>query len=486
MNALHLREPRTHEVLGTMSGLGFTGSFHEWQDGDKQRRDERLGLRTDRELRVGDRLWIQNAAGEVRELRGLVARRQVTQDFIDSDAFAFHPRDVQLLGEAHLSDGRSVYRLLVSPPGGEQYTVGLDTKTWLIDQISYLDHHSPETFTYSDYRVTDGMLVPYTEVQSNGDSAFDITSRVTQVIVNEPIAPSVFAPLLPAVVTNAVPASVPYQEDGGLIFTEVTIEGKTFHFLIDSGSQGYVLDPRTAQALGLHPQGSLEIRGIERTPSLGVVDLPTLYVGGVAFPSGIASVVDLGHIVEGKMRVDGVLGYAFFAAAELRMDPDRNLLTIARPGTLAPEGVKIPVDTDRELVEIHAKLDSEEARFIVDTGDTSELLVFTSFLKAHPGAVRYVGHPFLANHGIGGSTSAIGTMVDDLEIGPYHMYNRYASVILANAGAFADRSDGGNIGYGTLRNFVMTFDLVNHALYLRPDAMFNDGRFRSGEPVTIP
>ncbi|MEO9169878.1 MAG: hypothetical protein ABI282_00960, partial [Candidatus Baltobacteraceae bacterium] len=65
------------------------------------------------------------------------------------------------------------------------------------------------------------------------------------------------------------------------------------------------------------------------------------------------------------------------------------------------------------------------------------------------------------------------------KIGPYHLYNRNANVMLASAGAFADRNDGGNIGFGVLRNFVTTFDLANHALYLQKARQFDDGRGRT-------
>ncbi|MHB8146929.1 MAG: hypothetical protein ACYDGM_06675, partial [Vulcanimicrobiaceae bacterium] len=62
--------------------------------------------------------------------------------------------------------------------------------------------------------------------------------------------------------------------------------------------------------------------------------------------------------------------------------------------------------------------------------------------------------------------------------GPFRMFNRFASVVFSKHGAFADRNDAGNIGYGTLQNFVMTFDLANRALYLDRARAFDDGRYR--------
>lgn len=477
--ALHLHDPSTHETLGTLSGIGLSGIFHEWQDGSKQRRDETLGIRTQRVLRVGDHLWMQNTSGEIRELHGLVARRQITEDFIDSAAFASHPEDVSFVDRATLPDGRTVYHLRVSPPKGEPYVVGIDVATYLIDDKSYVDGDRPRTTTYGDYRVVGGLLVPYLEIDSNGDHKYDVASHVTSVVVNQPIAADIFKPLSSLTVSNERPVTIPFDELGGLPFVHVTIAGKTYQFLLDSGAQGIVLDTHVAKDLKLAPQGSIEIRGAGRIASQGVVETPALQLGGVTVPSDIATVLELGSIVKSSIELDGIIGYPLFGGAEIRFDPDEHTVTIAKPGTLPVLGNKFDVDTDRELPEITASADNTDARFVVDTGNANEVLVFKAFMDEHPGVISFVGHGFVSNRGVGGSAAAVGATLDDLKIGPYHLYNRNANVMLASAGAFADRNDGGNIGFGVLRNFVTTFDLANHALYLQKARQFDDGRGRT-------
>ncbi len=436
-------------------------------------------MRTHRTLRVGDHLWVQNSSGETRELTGLLARRQVTQDFIDSGDFAHHPEDVHVLGRAVLPDGRSVYRLRVTPPKGESYVVGIDTTTWLVDEETFIDHDSPFSLIYGDYHVVDGYLVPFTEVDSNGDHAYDVTAHVQHVIVDKPIDPRIFAALRPVTVETAKPVTTAIEEADRLFFADVTIAGKHFNFLIDSGSQADVIDPRVALALGLKPQGAVEVTGAARTASEGVVALPDLSVGGVAFPAHVATVLGLGNVLGGAAPLDGVLGYPFFAAAELRIDPTRSTMTIAEPGALPVDGERIAVDTDRELPEIHASVNGQDARVVVDTGDTQELLLFKHFLDTHQGIITYAGNRAVLNRGIGGSTNSVGVIVSDLALGSVHLYNRYTNVILASSGAFADRNDGGNVGLGTLKNFVVTFDLANKAIYLQKAQGFDDGRFRS-------
>lgn len=490
IKAMHLREPRTHETTGSVEGLGVKGAFHEWQDGARQRRDDTIGIRTQREMRIGDRLYVQNSNGDVRELHGLLARRQVTEDFVDSSAFAYHPEAVQLIGATVLADGRDAYRLRVTPPSGEPYNIALDAKSWMVDEKSYLDGDAYETITYNDYHVVDGMLVPFLEVQSSGDHAFDITTHVDHVIVNQPIPSDVFVPFTPTVVDVAQPVTVRLEKQGGLLFTRVRIHDKTFSFVVDSGAQGIVLDTATAHELGMLPQGELEIRGTGRTPGRGLVPLAEVKVGDATLPVHVASVVDLGRIVQGPLSIEGILGYPFFAAAEVRIDPDRLTMTIAKPSALNVDGEKVDLDTDRELPEVRAFVNGAPARLFIDTGNSSELLIFQSFMDEHHGLIQTAGNRQVHNRGVGGGNNAVSTLVNQLEIGSFKLYNLTGNVVLASAGAFADKTSGGNIGYGTLRNFVVTFDVSNHAMYLRRASTFDDGRYRpvfdSSGPVIPP
>ncbi|HTU82595.1 MAG TPA: pepsin/retropepsin-like aspartic protease family protein [Candidatus Acidoferrales bacterium] len=457
------------------------GTFETWHAPQADRDDEVLGIRTQRTLRAGGVEYVQNDNGDVRVLRGLVERRQRTEDFIDSGDFAKHPESDALLGASRLPDGRSVWMVRVAPPGGEPYAIGLDANTWLVDEKSYQDGDAVATAVYSDYRVVDGALVPFTEVDSSGDRAFDIASHATEVRVDQPIDPAVFAPLQPTVIQTGAAVTVPLLTDNDHIFVRATADGKPLLMLIDTGAQGIFLDPGAAARLGLQPQGMLEVRGAARTSGQGVAALDGISIGGAYLPVHVASVVDLRSVTYDGATVDGVLGYPLFAAAEARIDPEARTLEIARPGTLKPKGAAVPVDTDRELPEAIASVDGVDGRFLLDTGNSNELLIFHHFVSAHPGVITYQNrrNVFAPNSGVGGSSAAVPAMIGELRIGPFRLFNRYTDVMLADAGAFADRNDAGNIGFATLRNFVCTFDLADDAVYLDPTRWFDNGSGRS-------
>ncbi|HEY5341028.1 MAG TPA: pepsin/retropepsin-like aspartic protease family protein, partial [Candidatus Aquilonibacter sp.] len=324
----------------------------------------------------------------------------------------------------------------------------------------------------------DGLLVPYVEIESSGDKAYDVTDRVTGIVTNVRLDPAVFAPLISATVTNAVAVTVPYEELDGLAIVAVQIAGKTYHMLIDSGSQADVIDAGVVHALGVKPQGMLEVRGAKRTASGGVVHLGGMSIGAVDLPMDIATVLDLSGLLR-SARIDGILGYPLFDAADVRIDPGTQTITLARPGTLAHDGARIDIDTDREVLEAGVHVNGAAVRVLLDTGDANELMLFQKFIHANPGLVSWVTGSRSSDRGIGGSIQAANANVSDLQLGPYHLYNRNATVVLEDTGAFADRNIGGNVGYACLRNFVMTFDLSDGALYIKPARTFDDGRFRA-------
>jgi predicted aspartyl protease len=483
---LGVRVPSTMHVTGTVDGLGLHGTFESWRNGSDEREDETLGIRTERTLRLGDVEYSQNANGDVRVLSGLLARRQRTDDFIDSGAFTQHPENAMLLGHGTLHDGREIWELQITAPGGEPYAVAFDAKTWLVDRKAYVDGDAISSIVYNDYRVVHHALVPLLEIDSSGDHAFDIVSHVSNVAVDAPIAPAIFAPFVSATIALDAPVTLKLVSEGTHLFVIANAGDQKLTLLIDSGAQEIFIDAGAAKRLGLHGEGTLEIRGAQRTSGLGVAALDHLDFGSARLPVGVVSLVDLHNVTYHGATVDGILGFPFFAAAEVRIDPQQLTMTLGRPSTLPLDGAAIPVDTDRELPDIFAKIDGVAARFLIDTGNSNELLVFHAFADAHPGLAMTAGTRFSPNRGVGGSSAAVAGFVNQLDIGPYRLYNRYADIMLADAGAFADRNDAGNIGMGVLGQFVMTFDLAAHTLYLQKGSMFDDGRYRQPPALTHP
>lgn len=461
-----------------MQGSGLRGVFRSWEQRDRRRYDEEVGGSATTALKTGGKQYLVNASGDVRELRGLLLARQRTQDFIDDDDFVSQPKYDTFAGARTLPDGRAVYEIAVAPPDGQPETVDLDAKTLMIDRIAYDEEDGTSTEDYYAYRHDRGVLVAWHVVDSNGDRAYDVSHDVRRVLIDRPIAAGVFDLPPSSVVQTDRPVTVPLEEHDGHYYTTVHVGTRDYRFLIDTGAQSIVLDTHVAAEQGLQPEGHLEVAGASRTGGMGLARLASVSVGGVQVPTRVVTVLDL-RGTTGRIDADGVLGYPFFAAAEVTIDPVAGTMTFGKPGTLHASGEAMPIDVDRQLAEVQGKVNGVDGRFVVDTGNSTELLIFHPFLAEHPYLVPLDQRRFARDFGVGGSAPAVYAPIDELDVGSYRLYHRNANLMLSTQGAFADRFDAGNIGMAVLHNFVVTFDFTNATMYLQRSAAFDDGRYRT-------
>jgi predicted aspartyl protease len=476
--ATHDAGVTTFESSGTVTGEGLNGEFHSWRAGDSEREDERLGPRSETTLRLGRRLYLRTASGNVRELTGFLRRRALTADFVDSGAFVNAPERSRFVGSGTLAGVRA-WRLEVRADGGEPETLWIDTLTGLPLRVEYLDGDGPTTIDFADWRDVEGHRFPFKMVTSDGERQFDVVEQTTAIAVDKPIAAEVFAPLHNRVIAADAVQTLPLVERNAHVTCRVGIGGKDYDFLLDTGAQSVLLDSRVAREAGLSEQGALEVRGVSRTGGLHVLNLPRLDIGIAHLDDLVASSIDLRGSLGGSARLDGILGMPFFASALVEIDFAHHAMRFGPPGSFVPRGQRVPLDSDRGLVEAVLRLDGTvDAPFIIDTGNSGELLLYRPFITAHPGIVPF-SRAVVANYGIGGAAPTYRSSLDELLLGNVPLYNQITDVVNSEKGAFADRIDAGNVGLGILRNFIVTFDLANGALYLEKGVGFDDGRLRT-------
>jgi hypothetical protein len=475
--ATHSADVKTSEERGTLTGDGLSGEFHSWRRDEDERDDERMGPRTETTLRVGNRIWVRNESGNVRELVGYLRRRARTEELIDSGAFVKEPARSRFLDYGTLA-GHRAWRIEVNADGGEPETLWIDVESGLPLRLEYLDGDGPTTVDFSDWRDVSGERVPFRSVSSDGDHQFDIVEQTTSLTVNAPIDATVFAPLANNTIDARGPQTVPLLDLGGYAACRVTLGGKPYTFMLDTGAQSVVIDSTVARAAGIDQEGSLEVRGAVRAGGLHIVTLPPIGIGSATLRDITGTSLDLSGATRGMVKSDGILGYPFFAATLVELDFKRGTMRFGPPGSFVPRGERIPLDVDRELLEAVFRLDDRvSAPFIVDIGNSGELLIYKAFADAHPGIAPLTGEA-TRNIGIGGSNATIRTRVEQIDLGDIPMFRRTTDIVLATQGAFADQVDAGNLGLGTLREFVVTFDLAHNAMYLERGDAFDDGSHR--------
>ena len=476
--ATHADDVKTFAAEGTLSGEGLTGTYRIVRDGTNQREDDQLGPRHETTLRLNDRVFVRNANGNVRELRGYLRRRALTEDLLDSGEFVKHPELTRFAGWGEVN-GTKAWRLEVKAVGGEPETLWIDPAGGLPLRLEYLDGDGPSYVDYADWRDVKGRKIAFRNTVTDGDHRFDTVQQTTSVRLDEPVDPAAFLPLAPRLLATDRVHTVPLVERGGHVGVTVRIANKDWFFILDTGAQSILVDSAVLKAAGVDGSGALEVRGASRSGGLTVATLPRLEVDGANMDDVVVSSLDIARNLGGGLRIDGILGYPFFASALVEMDFANHTVRFGPPGSFVPKGTHVELDVDRELAETTLRLNSSlDAQFIVDTGNSGDMLLYRPFLEVHPGIVPFSATSAMS-YGIGGANATYRTVLDGIRFGGFDLYRRSVDVVLAKNGAFADRVDAGNVGLGVLRNFVATFDLGNSALYLTPGSAFDDGRYRS-------
>jgi predicted aspartyl protease len=380
-------------------------------------------------------------------------------------------------------DGARAWRVEVQAIGGEPETLWIDPISGLPLRVEYIDGDGPTTIDLSDWREVEGRRFPFKMVTSDGEREFDIVEQTTSIVVDRPVSDAVFAPLHNRTITADVVQTVPLYDRNSHLACRVGISGKTYEFLLDTGAQSVLLDTSVAKAAGLTESGALEVRGAARSGGLHVLELPRIDIGVAHLDDLVATSLDLSGAMGGASRLDGILGFPFFASSLVEIDFVHRSMRFGPPGSFEPRGQRVALDIDRGLVEANFRVDNAlDAPFIIDTGNSGELLLYRPFVAAHPGIVPF-SHAAVANYGIGGAAPTYRSSLDELLLAGVPLYHQITDVVTAEKGAFADRVDAGNVGLGILKNFVVTFDLANGAMYLEKADGFDDGRLRT---VTTP
>ncbi len=469
--------PQRVEARGLVGGSGLVGRFHRWRTEGRERFDESLGPRTESSFYVAGLGYVVNGDGNVRSLTGIGLRRDRTQRAVADGLFVTDGAHCSLLGTVYL-DHRRASLVSYAPAGGEVETIAFDDESGLPARIAYDEDDGTTTIDLSDWRTVAGRRYAFRAVESNGDRNFDVVLQTESIVADRPIDEAVYGvpPNRTIVMTGS--QTVPIEITDGHLYVPIRLLGKSYRFLVDTGAQNVVLDTRVARELGLEGEGFLEASGAARTSGLQLASLADLQVGRGHLRDLVVTTLDLAGSTAGVFPIDGILGYPFFASTIARIDLSAKTMTFGPPGAFVPIGERVAVDVDREYPEATLRVnDAIEAPFIVDTGNTAELLLYRPFVTRNPGLV-----PEAAagenSFGIGGATPSYRTTLDRLDLAGFPLYHLDTDVMLATRGAFADRVDAGNVGLGVLRNFATTFDESNGAIYLERGASFDDGRRR--------
>jgi hypothetical protein len=259
----------------------------------------------------------------------------------------------------------------------------------------------------------------------------------------------------------------PVSRDGGYLTVPVTIRGKAYPFVVDTGASQTLFDTFFLPLLGPRLKRE-EAQGANAKLEIDVFRPPEARVGRLPLSGeGRVAVSDLGWVRRSSgQEIRGILGMNFLRRYAVRIDFDAGLLILSRRAG-RPESERMPLyfDERTNLPMVEASVCAGGAppeRFVVDTGcDRSGNLRADLFrILAQLGQLQEVIPVFSASLGHEGFL-ARGRLAC-LRLGPFE-HRRLLTMSSLQS----------NLGLDYWSRYDVTFDFPGGHVYLRKGKDFN-------------
>lgn len=483
------RKPATQETVYGIAAGGLTGTLTEYEgQGGKSRTEMSLGPIQEISGDDGKTAW-QQSGGAVRVIRGAELTEKRAASFaLDS----FNPLKDAARGKVKLRPGRDPetggWILDVDPTGGVRQTIILDPKTYLVRKVLTRQAGMVGSVTILGYRRIEGVQIPSRMHIGYAGLPLVIEATLQRARRGIVLDPALFA--IPRAVNDTTwltasgrgPASVTFAPDNGEVVVTVAVNGQPRRFLLDTGAATTVLTAGAAQELHLKTEGDLPAVGYGGTTQTGVVSNITLEMPGALRLSGqkvfVLADPKITNTLTTLGNIDGIIGNDLFARFTVTIDYRAKTVALSdktQPFAPEPGDIVLPVIFDNRTPTVMASLDGKKAaRFLVDTGDSSAVHVFTDYARANalltdpnaPGAEVRQGM------GVGGIVQEVITRNHRLALGALTLTDVPISA-LGGPGISALSDRAGGIGNLLLSKFVVTFDYARQRVILSPPRDFS-------------
>lgn len=256
----------------------------------------------------------------------------------------------------------------------------------------------------------------------------------------------------------------PMQDMGGRPVVDLKINGKgPYRFILDTGAVTTVVSDELSRELSLTPPAGVQVASVGGGPAPAIVSIHDVRIGDAALEDVIAAAMPLGSLLKGENAPRGVLSAACFPGYLLTYDyPAKQILI--KKGALASADSKsiFQYTEDQVLPTVPVRIAGHDTQVHLDTGSAFGLTLPVKFLAELPlasqpkeaGTVRTGGGEFPVS---------IARVNGAIELGKYKLG--------LDEVRFSDVRPGpdpavGNIGYGVLRDFVVTLDSKNRRIQL--------------------
>jgi predicted aspartyl protease len=263
-----------------------------------------------------------------------------------------------------------------------------------------------------------------------------------------------------ALVVIAAPVDAdPLLFDHGRLFIQIRIDGVPSEALLDSGAEATLVDSALA-ARSKMPEGKQQtIRGSGGETKARLVEGVTIEAVGVQLHPEAIVVTDLSDLSKRliKRPTQAIVGRELFDAARLSVDIPRGKIRVLGSDQ-APRGTRLPLTAHAGIEAVPVSVGGEVVQAEFDLGNGSDVLISRSLARRLN--LKVVGRK--SGGGIGGAVQRDMVKLGLLEVAGTRFRNVDAAIDdQPNANEL-------NIGTSILKNFLITTDFKNRAVWLEP------------------
>ena len=484
-----LRRVKTVYTLNEIKTGNVTGTVEEWVSPGRYREHRKLAGVFDT-VKVFDggqrKAWLRDQNGSVQELAGVDLQDEVTTAYLASFSYLVPgrmPGVVEYLGE---DKERKHHLLKVSPEHGRAVTFYLEKNANLPARQERRIGDETVTTYFSDWRLVDGLRVPFQQRESTGDPKYDSTLKLQQVRIDTPVQELTFqrpeeSPRDFQFTSGSGARNIPFELYNNHIYMQVRMNGSARQFLLDTGAGITVVDKGLAEAEKLTLHGPFPITGAGGSTDVAWTRVKSFNVPGVSLTNQVVGVIALDGLrpLTGR-RIDGILGYDFLSRFVVEIDYVNRSINLHEASSYEYEGSGeiLPITLIGSVPYLRTSIVQNgrspiEGEFNIDTGSTGSLTLNAPFVNSHQ-LLKFTSKTMsVPLSGVGGSAEQRIGRVGELRLGRLIIKDPITGFSQSEQGDFASTNFDGVIGNEVLRRFDVVVDYSRRRLILRPNKNFD-------------
>ncbi|HEX4800133.1 MAG TPA: pepsin/retropepsin-like aspartic protease family protein [Sphingomicrobium sp.] len=260
-------------------------------------------------------------------------------------------------------------------------------------------------------------------------------------------------------VTAAAAEAEPLKFYNGRLFISATINRVSTEALLDSGAEATLVDPVLAAKAKL-PEGKAQvIKGSGGAAPAHIVEGVTVGALGMELHPDAVVVLDMTDLSKRliKRPTHAIVGRELFDSARLAINISAGeISTVSRD--VEPRGEKLPLTGHAGIEGIPVKANGALAQAEFDLGNGSDVLISREMVKKL--GLKIIGKK--SGGGIGGALNRDVVRLNSLEVAGKTFHNVTATI--------DDQPSHNDLNVGTeiLKNFAITTDFKDRAVWLQP------------------